>query len=192
MPTPDARVSAWKWFIRARSKAKTSPSAQFFVSNRERRCPKSVARLRGRNLYLTEGLSPLGLPYTRPRSPLRRLPPGAWLARTLARCCRRINIQCCLNREAVAPRTPLHPPSLAAAPAPSGRVARSHARCCRRINIQCCAAGRSIPSFRIRNWSVDRFIPRLAAAPFGPAMTQFARSSAVMMWRRSASSRVRG
>ena len=27
------------------------------------------------------GASPLGLPYTRPRSPLRRLPPGAWLAR---------------------------------------------------------------------------------------------------------------
>src|SRR5688572_23403477 len=27
------------------------------------------------------GASPLGLPYTRPRSPLRRLTPGAWLAR---------------------------------------------------------------------------------------------------------------
>src|SRR5262245_5267401 len=34
---------------------------------------------------LHRGASPLGLPYTRPRSPLRRLAPAAWLARALAR-----------------------------------------------------------------------------------------------------------
>ena len=59
--------------------------------------------------------SPLGLPYTLPRSPLRRLAPFAWLVR-----CARSR-----RRGALAPRTPLHALSLAASPARSVRVARS-------------------------------------------------------------------
>ena len=39
----------------------------------------------------------------------------------------------------------------------------------------------SIPSFRIRDQSVERFIPRRAAAPCGPARTQSVRCSARRM-----------
>jgi hypothetical protein len=35
-----------------------------------------------------------------------------------------------------------------------------------------------IPSFCIRDWSVDRFMPKSAAAPLGPATIQLACSSA--------------
>ena len=52
------------------------------------------------------GASPLGLPCTRPRSPLRRLAPGAWLARGARS-----------RGRGFAPRTPPHAPSLAAPPA---------------------------------------------------------------------------
>src|SRR5215510_1307940 len=38
-----------------------------------------------RHIIFNRGASPLGLPYTRPRSPLRRLAPVTWLARALAR-----------------------------------------------------------------------------------------------------------
>ena len=34
------------------------------------------------------------------------------------------------------------------------------------------AVSREIPSLRILTWRVDRFIPRSAAAPLGPATTQ--------------------
>ena len=60
----------------------------------------------------------------------------------------------------------------------------------RRCWGQCCGAGRAMPSLRMRNCSVERFIPRRAAAPFGPATTQLLRSSAATMCRRSASSSV--
>jgi hypothetical protein len=83
MPAPDAGGSCLEVAEKSTQKAKTSPSAQFFVINQERRFSKSVVRLRGRNPFLTE---------------------------------------------AVAPRTPLHAPSLPASTARSGRVARSHAR----------------------------------------------------------------
>jgi len=35
------------------------------------------------------------------------------------------------------------------------------------------AESREIPSFAILTWRVDRFIPSRAAAPWGPATTQF-------------------
>jgi len=38
-----------------------------------------------------------------------------------------------------------------------------------------------IPSLRILTWRVDRFIPRRAAAPLGPAMTQLLCISALMI-----------
>ena len=50
---------------------------------------------------------------------------------------------------------------------------------------------RMMPSFCIRDWSVLRFIPSMAAAPLGPPTTQLEASSASMMWRLSASSIVR-
>ena len=48
----------------------------------------------------------------------------------------------------------------------------------------------SIPSFLIRDQSVERLRPSSAAAPFGPASTPPVCSSALRMWRRSASSSV--
>src|SRR5208282_3333989 len=48
--------------------------------------------------------------------------------------------------------------------------------------------GQEIPSLRMRNWRLERFIPRRAAAPWGPATTQFACSRALRISCRSASS----
>src|SRR5215471_2386381 len=51
--------------------------------------------------------------------------------------------------------------------------------------------GLTIPSFFMRNWSVERFIPSRSAAPLGPAITHFvffsvsrisARSVSAMVW----------
>ena len=47
-----------------------------------------------------------------------------------------------------------------------------------------------MPSFRILNCNVDRFIPSRAAAPLGPAMTQLLSSSALTICARSAVLRV--
>ena len=76
------------------------------------------------------GASPLGLPYTRPRSPLRRLAPGAGLARTArsplagspgarSHSARSATRRLPVSPRGFAPRTPLHAPSLAAPPARS-------------------------------------------------------------------------
>jgi len=43
--------------------------------------PAAFSTYLRRESVLSEGLLPLGLPYTRSRSPLRRLAPIAWLAR---------------------------------------------------------------------------------------------------------------
>ena len=50
--------------------------------------------------------------------------------------------------------------------------------------------GREIPSFCMRNWSVGRFRPSRAAAPFGPANTQLVCSKTDRICLRSTSSRV--
>src|SRR5437879_12164256 len=47
-----------------------------------------------------------------------------------------------------------------------------------------------MPSLRMRAWSVVRFMPRMAAAPFGPAMRHCVCLRARRMCWRSASSRV--
>src|SRR5438093_4564346 len=44
-----------------------------------------------------------------------------------------------------------------------------------------------MPSFRIRNWRVERFMPNRAAAPLGPAMTHCDCSRALRIWLRSVS-----
>ena len=49
---------------------------------------------------------------------------------------------------------------------------------------------RTMPSFFIRKWSVVRFIPSRAAAPCGPATTQFVSFKIDRMCSRSASLRV--
>ena len=50
--------------------------------------------------------------------------------------------------------------------------------------------GREIPSFPILSCNVERFIPRRAAAPFGPATTQAVSRRAPRMCSRSASASV--
>ena len=67
------------------------------------------------HLDLFRGASPLGLPYTLSRAPLRRRAPFAWLAR----CARSRLIAGC------APRTPRHASLVGAPPPRSVRVARS-------------------------------------------------------------------
>ena len=52
--------------------------------------------------------------------------------------------------------------------------------------------GREMPSFVIFLYNVERFIPRWAAAPFGPPTTQPASRRAPRMCSRSASARVTG
>ncbi len=51
--------------------------------------------------------------------------------------------------------------------------------------------GRQMPSFFIRCCRVERFIPRRAAAPCLPAITQLVCPSVSMIWERSASASVR-
>ena len=72
------------------------------------------------------GASPLGLPYTRPRSPLPPARSGrvARSRRSLAPASIH-SLHRLFSPRGFAPRTPLHAPSLAAPPARSGRVARS-------------------------------------------------------------------
>jgi hypothetical protein len=49
---------------------------------------------------------------------------------------------------------------------------------------------RTIPSFFIRKYKVERFNPKQAAAPLGPERTQLVSFSVFRMWLRSTSSRV--
>ena len=60
------------------------------LTRRYRSAASIAAITSGRSLStsLNRGALPLGLPYTRPRSPLRRLAPVAWLTRALVRHCR--------------------------------------------------------------------------------------------------------
>src|SRR5262249_10192870 len=69
--------------------------------------------------FLIRGASPLGLPYTRPRSPLRRLAPVAWLASLRSRAS-------CLATP-FPPAQPLRPPLQA--PVPRLASLRSRASC---------------------------------------------------------------
>jgi hypothetical protein len=53
---------------------------------------------------------------------------------------------------------------------------------CQKLSLPAlCTLGASIPSFLIRDHSVDRFIPRSAAAPCGPPRTPSVRRSACKM-----------
>src|ERR1700685_1573948 len=52
--------------------------------------------------------------------------------------------------------------------------------------------GFEILSFCMRKYRVERFIPKRAAAPFGPASTPFVCFKVLQMWPRSASSSVMG
>src|SRR5260221_8168119 len=72
---------------------------------------------------IPRGASPLGLPYTRSRAPLRRRPPIAWLTRSARSHPDLPAIH--YSPRGFAPRTPLHALSRAASPAPSDRVAHS-------------------------------------------------------------------
>ena len=50
--------------------------------------------------------------------------------------------------------------------------------------------GGTIPSLFIRNWRVERFIPRRVAAPFGPETTHRVSFKVAMICARCACSRV--
>src|ERR1700731_2988948 len=50
---------------------------------------------------------------------------------------------------------------------------------------------RTIPSFFIRKYKVERFNPKQAAAPLGPERTHLVSFSVFKIWLRSTSSRVR-
>ena len=52
-------------------------------------------------------------------------------------------------------------------------------------------SGREMPSFFIFQYNIERFIPRRAAAPFGPPTTQPVSRRAPRMCSRSASASVR-
>src|SRR5919198_1116310 len=105
------------------SNSPTRSLARRFAGSLRSRGSLAVAR----SLVLTfhclfRGASPLELPYTLTRSPLRRLAPFAWLTR--CRSFARPYVSLFIPR-GFAPRTPLHAHSLAASPARSVRVAHS-------------------------------------------------------------------
>src|SRR6266567_1412517 len=109
VPVTDAGLAASVASIRLES---ATESAIFFIA------------------FSYRGASPLELPYTRSRSPLRRLAPIAWLTRGARSRLRGRSISGLRSRSRIqsrgfAPRTPLHALSLAASPARSDRVAHS-------------------------------------------------------------------
>jgi hypothetical protein len=76
-------------------------------------------------------------------------------------------------------------PRKAEAPIAARQPARACAPACARYT------GREMPSFFIFQYNIERFIPKRAAAPFGPPTTQPELSKALRMCSRSASASVR-
>src|SRR5271155_2986955 len=59
------------------------------------------------------------------------------------------------------------------------------------IGVMTYDQGRAIPSFFMRKYSVDRFIPRSVAAPLGPERTHLVSFKVARMCSRSTSAKVR-
>ena len=95
-----SRLAPLRWLARyARSRSLgLRPSDSPTRSLARRFAPRSARVAHSLRSFASRGASPLGLPYTLSRSPLRRLAPVAWLTR----CARSLLLR------GLAPRTPLH------------------------------------------------------------------------------------